>query len=106
VSGIIGQPDAGQLAGGGYTLSGGFWGAVASTPSPAPLTISRSEISVVVRWPFPSTGFVLQETTALAGPPATLWTDVTSPPAVHVGLDWTVTIPSPAGNRFFRLRKP
>jgi hypothetical protein len=26
LGGSVGQPDAGVLAGGGYTLSGGFWG--------------------------------------------------------------------------------
>ena len=26
VRGTIGQPDAGELAGGSYTLAGGFWG--------------------------------------------------------------------------------
>ena len=26
LGGTIGQPDAGVLSGGGYTLSGGFWG--------------------------------------------------------------------------------
>ena len=109
VSGTIGQPDAGQLAGGGYTLSGGFWGVVAAVQTAgAPLlTVSRSGIAVVVKWPFPSTGFVLQQTTALTSPPsAIVWTDVTSPAAIHVGADWTVTFLAPTGNRFFRLRKP
>ena len=109
VSGTIGQPDAGQLAGGGYTLSGGFWGVVAAVQTEgAPLlTVSRSGSTVVVKWPFPSSGFVLQQTPALASPPsAIVWTDVISPAALHVGPDWTVTIPSAAGNHFFRLRKP
>lgn len=26
LGGTVGQPDAGAMAGGGYTLSGGFWG--------------------------------------------------------------------------------
>ena len=109
VSGTIGQPDAGQLAGGDYTLSGGFWGGVdSSPPEPVPaLTVSRLGTSVVVTWPFPSTGFALQQTTALLSPPSAIfWTDVPSPAAVHVGSEWAVTIPSPASNRFFRLRKP
>ena len=29
LGGTIGQPDAGLLTGGGYTLAGGFWGGVA-----------------------------------------------------------------------------
>jgi hypothetical protein len=105
VSGTIGQPDAGQLTGGHYTLNGGFW--VIQTEGVPLLAISRSIGNIVVKWPFPATDFVLQQTAALASPPsATLWMDLTSPSAVHVGSDWTVTIPAPAGNRFFRLRKP
>ena len=34
VSGTIGQPDAGTMSGGNYSLSGGFWGAM---PTPLPL---------------------------------------------------------------------
>jgi hypothetical protein len=107
VSGTIAQPDAGQLARDGYTLSGGFWGAVPVIPPEPLLTIGRSGGSVVVKWPFPSSGFILQQTTALACPPsAILWIDVTSPGALQVGSDWTVTIPAPTGNRLLRLRKP
>ena len=29
LGGTIGQPDAGTLSGGGYTLNGGFWGGAA-----------------------------------------------------------------------------
>ncbi len=32
--GTIGQPDAGTLTGGGFTLQGGFWPAADSTPTP------------------------------------------------------------------------
>lgn len=32
VHGTIGQPDAGTLNGGSYTLAGGFWGGLASRP--------------------------------------------------------------------------
>ena len=107
VSGTIGQPDAGRMSGGSYQVTGGFWGVV-QTPGAPLLRITRSGPgSVRVSWPFPSTGFVLQQTSAMASPPsAIVWPDVTSPTAVHTGSDWTVTIPSPTGNRFFRLRKP
>ena len=38
LSGTIGQPDAGNLSNGDYTLTGGFWGGVsgASPPGPTP----------------------------------------------------------------------
>ena len=109
VSGTIGQLDAGAMNGGSYSLVGGFWGVVAAiqTEGSPLLQVTRSGSSVVVVWPFPSSGFVLQQTTALTSPPsAIVWTDVLAPAAVQIGGDWTVTIPSPAGNRFFRLRKP
>ncbi|MGD8968541.1 MAG: hypothetical protein PVI07_13610 [Anaerolineae bacterium] len=32
LGGVIGQPDAGLLSGGGYTLGGGFWRGGAVTP--------------------------------------------------------------------------
>ena len=38
VTGTIGQPDAGTLSGGNFTLDGGFWGIVAAIQTPgAPL---------------------------------------------------------------------
>ena len=30
LGGMVGQPDAGVLSGGGYTLAGGFWGGAAA----------------------------------------------------------------------------
>jgi hypothetical protein len=109
VSGTLGQWNARTASGSNYTVVSGFWGVVAAiqTEGAPLLTVNRAGGSVVVKWPFPSTGFVLQQTTVAVSPPAaTLWTDVTSPTGVHVGSDWTVTIPAPPGNRFFRLRKP
>ncbi len=42
VSGTIGQPDAGAMSGGSFTLVGGFWGIVAAlqTPGARLLTIT------------------------------------------------------------------
>jgi hypothetical protein len=34
LGGTIGQPDAGVLSGGGYTINGGFWSGIDSAPSP------------------------------------------------------------------------
>src|SRR5216117_3127344 len=66
VSGTIGQPDAGKMSGGTYTLDGGFWGIIAAVQTPgAPLlTIARTSTNTVtVSWPSPSTGFALQQNT-------------------------------------------
>ncbi len=38
VSGTIGQPDAGMMSGGNYSLAGGFWGGI-QTPPPVPSVI-------------------------------------------------------------------
>src|SRR5437660_6145162 len=38
VSGTIGQPDAGHMSGGNFTIDGGFWGIIAVVQTPgAPL---------------------------------------------------------------------
>jgi hypothetical protein len=46
LSGTAGQPDAGDMTGGGYTLHGGFWGSVATLPPR--LTISGTGGSVTI----------------------------------------------------------
>jgi hypothetical protein len=103
VSGTIGQPDAGIMSGGNYTLQGGFWSVVAAiqTEGAPLLTITRSGPSVIISWPSPSTGFVLQETTNVAG---TTWTNVAQTP-VDNGTTKSVTITPQVGNRFYRLKK-
>src|SRR5712672_1472020 len=54
LSGTIGQPDAGHMSGGSFTLDGGFWGIVAAVQSPgSPLlrVIRTSTNTIVVAWP-------------------------------------------------------
>jgi hypothetical protein len=61
---------------------------------------------VVISWPNPSTGFVLQEAGALATPSSnTIWNNHGGTAVVN-GADKQVTIPAPVGNRYFRLRNP
>lgn len=107
VNGTIGQPDAGVMSGGNYSLVGGFWGIAAAiqTPGAPHLSIERTNGSVRVFWPLPATGFVLDATTALTDPPTTSWMQVSYPyqtNATHVSL----TLPAPVGNTFYRLRRP
>jgi hypothetical protein len=103
VTGIIGQPDAGAMSGGNYTLQGGFWGLITAVQTPgAPLlTITRSGNSVKVSWPYPSTGWTLEQTPDLASPG---WS--TSGGVSNDGTDNFITLTSPTGNLFFRLHKP
>jgi hypothetical protein len=56
-------------------------------------------------WPRPATSFVLDQTTALASPPATnSWSQVPFPYQTNA-TQISVTV-TPAGSRFYRLRRP
>ena len=103
VSGTIGQPDAGTMSGGNYTIQGGFWSVVAAiqTEGAPLLTITRSNLSVIVSWPSPSTGFVLQEAASLGN---ATWVNVAQTP-VDNGTNKSITITPPVGNKFYRLKK-
>jgi hypothetical protein len=105
ISGTIGQPDAGMMSGGGYSLSGGFWGILSAvqTPGAPMLTIHRAQANtVVVSWPSPSTGFVLQQNGDLN---TANWT--TAPQSVtDNGTNKFILVNPPTGNQFFRLNKP
>ena len=102
VSGTIGQPDAGAMSGGNYTLEGGFWAVIAAVQMPGSplLTITiTGPNTVAVSWPYPSTGFQLQQNGDLT---TTNWTAVATSP-VQVGDNWQVPVSPPAGNKFYRL---
>ena len=105
VSGTVGQPDAGgAMTGGNYSLTGGFWSlvSVVQTAGAPPLTITHSGNSVKVSWPYPSTGWTLQQNSNLAVPGG--WT--ASGGISNDGVNNYITITSPAGNLFFRLQHP
>ena len=110
VSGTIGQPDAGPtMSGGSYSLVGGFWGIVAAiqTPGAPLLTITRNPATaaVTVSWPKPADGWVLDQTGAVTSPPAAIsWSQVAFPYQTNA-TSTSITVPSPSGNRFYRLRK-
>ena len=106
VSGTIGQPDAGKMSGGGFSVDGGFWGLVAAIQSPGapPLSIARTTTNtVVVFWRSPSTGFGLQQNTN--GIATMNWSNVTAG-IQDDGTNKTLIVNPPAGNRFYRLMKP
>ena len=100
MSGTIGQPDAGTMSGGPFTLSGGFW--YSQTP-PCDCRItcmpSPDGHSLVLNWPACCAGFVLEATDAL-GPDAN-WGTVACPPGAT-----TCTTAIDRTTRFFRLRRP
>ena len=105
LTGTIGQPDAGVMTNGGFTLQGGFWGVVAAaqTPGAPHLSITNAAGMVTVSWPLPADNWVLEQTNRLAGVAAP-WPVVT---ATHVtnATDIRVTLPATPGNQFFRLHR-
>src|SRR2546427_1956811 len=105
LSGTIGQPDAGKLSGGTYTLDGGFWGIVAAvqTPGSPLLTITYSGVNVIISWPAPAEGFGLEMRDGLS--PGVPWVAVTNTPAA-ANDQRAVTIGITSGSKFYRLRRP
>jgi hypothetical protein len=105
VSGIIGQPDAGAaMAGGSYSVTGGFWSLIAAVQTPgAPLlTISLTHTNTaVVSWPSPSTEYVLQQNSSVG---TTNWTDVGLSPNDN-GTTKILVVPASPGSKFYRLKK-
>jgi hypothetical protein len=109
VSGTIGQHDAtanGALAGGNYSLTGGFWAliSVVQTPGLPNLIITHLGNSVIVSWPDPATNsYTLQQNghLSITGGWATTSYSITWANGTN-----SVTINPPTGNLFFRLSKP
>ena len=104
VSGTLGQHDAGgPMAGGGYSLTGGFWSLYAvSTPGAPRLTITlTSTNTVLISWPSPSIGFVLQQNSNLA---STNWVNAPQTPTDN-GASVSVVVNPPTGNLFYRLQR-
>jgi len=107
VSGTVGQPDANTTAmtGGPYSVTGGFWAIYAvQTPGAPYLTITRSNSTVVVSWPLPADGWLLEWTNRVDGVSAP-WPQI-PPPYQTNGSKLQFTEPTPLGNRFYRLHKP
>ena len=106
LSGTIGQPDAGAtMSGGNFSVDGGFWAfaAVVQTSGAPLLTITvTGPNTVVVSWPAPSTGFVLQTNSNLA---TTNWGNF-SGTIFDLGGNRNVTNKPPTENLYFRLKHP
>ncbi len=106
VRSAIGQPSAGTMSGGRFSVVSGFWGvpAVVQTYGAPLLTLTRSNTDIIMSWPLSAPGFVLDDSPTLIGssPP---WVQVQFP-SVTNATTVTVTMPAPTGIRFYRLRKP
>ncbi|HVM47814.1 MAG TPA: hypothetical protein VMU04_07295 [Candidatus Acidoferrum sp.] len=106
VSGTIGQHDAGgPMTGGSFSVTGGFWSLIAAvqTPGAPTLTITTSGSSVIVSWPYPSTGWTLQQNPSVTHAAGWMTSGYT---ISNNGSVNSITITSPTGSLFFRLASP
>jgi hypothetical protein len=68
--------------------------------------VSTNAGSVVVRWPLPADGFVLEQTPQLLSAPQTnIWTSAGISYQTN-STEIRATVPVAPGNKYFRLRKP
>lgn len=107
LSATIGQPEAGGMAGGDFSIIGGFWSIVAVEESPGSPTLSirLSTAGVIISWPESgSAGFALEEASTLTGT-ASSWSSVNTIPQSSDGTI-SVSLHLSSGNHFYRLRKP
>jgi hypothetical protein len=103
-----GQNDVGaaETASANYRIIPGFWALEDLGPETGlpELSIVLSGANVLLSWPSPSTGFVLQHTDSLNTLPAT-WFD--TPGVVgDNGFIKSLTLPHNLSRRFYRLRRP
>lgn len=106
VTGTIGQIDAGKLAGGNFTIDGGFLSGIylVQTPDAPVLSISRTGPNAMVSWSTNSaSGFRLEETSTVNVPAS--WGTSSSTLTTN-GSQISVTVPTSNGLRFYRLHKP
>ena len=106
VSGTIGQPDAGMtMTSGNYSLTGGFWSLISVVQTaglPELIIIPNGPNSVKVLWP--ATGsYTLQQNSDLANTGG--WTTSGYSISTAGGTN-SITINSPTGQLFFRLKNP
>jgi hypothetical protein len=104
IASTIGQADAYLASSAQNDFLGGFWALDGAVPAPTPrLNISMASPNVLITWPSPATGFALQENSAINDTNG--WQNVLQAPSDNGGTR-SVSLPLPAGPRFFRLRKP
>ncbi|MCX6922273.1 MAG: hypothetical protein NT154_03495, partial [Verrucomicrobia bacterium] len=107
ITGTIGQPDAGVMSGGNFTLVDGFWAVIAAiqTPGAPTLTVTRSNLAVIVSWAAPAESWRLHATTNLVTS-GSVWTEIPPPYQTNGLTNISFAEPSPLGNKFYRLHKP
>ena len=106
ISGAIGPiaPALSPATGGNYTLTGGFWGGLSTSPLPDRplLSIQLTGGKVQLSWPIGAVGFHLEYTDDLG---SGTWQSEPTPVAL-TEKEHTVTVPPTASHRSYRLRWP
>ncbi len=74
-------------------------------PSAPQIAIARSAGSVRIFWPLSAGNFVLDETDDLNTAPTNDWVEIPFPYQTN-GTHFSITLPLPAGNKFYHLHKP
>ena len=106
VSGMVGQPEAGHMSGGNFSLVGGFWSVIAIAQTPTTyLSARHANTAVVLWWPKADPEWKLEFTTSLDAGGTHAWTLIPPPYATN-DTDCVVTEPVSVGSKFYRLRKP
>lgn len=91
-------------SGGSFSVTTSPWTiAVVQTPGGPRLSITAAGNAVIVTWPSPSTGWVLQQNTNSVN--SVNWSNVTST-IQDDGRTKTLVVSPPFGNRFYRLFTP
>jgi hypothetical protein len=104
LAGTIGQPVASaSIAGGSFSLTGGFWsiGAVQTPGAPLINIFLTATNTAVISWPAAATGFTLQQNSQLG---TSNWT--AAGPAFNDNGTYKFIVSPPTGNRYYRLVKP
>lgn len=88
ISGTIGQPDAGEQAGGGYQLSGGFW---VGAPGPPPATPTPTSTGIApTRTPTPTGTSISTTPTRTPTATSTGAASTPTPTATSMGISFDV----------------
>lgn len=105
--GLVGQPDAGALAGGGYVIFGGYLNAAGASGQVQPSAVLQARVvgpgAIALSWPAALSGYSLQQSTAIQGPQT--WSSVAASPSIFGG-EYYVTLPIDTRVRFYRLIQP
>jgi hypothetical protein len=102
VSGTIGQPATSTMAGGNYSITGGFWSilsVVQISGSPF-LTITHEGANSAITWTTSAGGYFLQQSSTLL---SNSWATSSATVTTNNGTNFSVTVPSSSGHEYFRL---